>query len=280
MYVFATVCFCVASYWVWEALERRYLNPTATMISKTQSYLMTLSLQLSIAGFAIPLLTHNTYDKVRIISGFALINFTVLAFLIPMLLPSKQALQDWSRYRRERVTDQPRKFWQRELVQDLLFNDKSPTLLAIAINLGMALVLWIPISIATFANSNRDLISFIGSTCLATSLILIYAAIAHLVLFLNVKKRNLWMMGILGVLITLPLGVAYILSPHHSPTGWAGLLLLFSPFAPASITSFNGITIFNTFVAQLTMLGILTRQLQRKLQITGQSQSKELLARG
>jgi hypothetical protein len=280
MYVFTIACFCAASYWVWEALERRYLNPTATMISKTQSYLINLSLQLSVAGFVIPLVSKSLYNKAGIMSGLATIDFMALALLIPMLLPSKQALQDWSRYRRERVTHQPRKFWQRELVQDLLFSDKSPTLLAIAINIGMALVLWIPISIVAFANFDRGTIGFIGSACFATSLILIYAAIAHLVLFLNVKKRNLWMMGILGALITLPLGVAYILSPTHSPTGWAGLILLFSPFAPVSIMSFGGTTLLATFATQLTMLGILTRQLQRKLQISGQSQSKELLARG
>jgi hypothetical protein len=278
LYTLTIACFWVASYWTWEALERRYLNPTATMISKSQSYLINFVIQLAIAGFVIPLISQKSYDKASIISGFAVMDFIALALLIPMLLPSKQALQDWSRYRRERVTHPPRKFWQHELVQDLLFNDKSPTLLAIAINMGMAMVLWIPVSIMAFSNFDKEL-KFIASGCLASSLILIYAAIAHLVLFLNVKKRNLWMMGILGALITLPLGAAYIISPNHSPTGWAGLILLFSPFAPVSIMDFAGTTLFATFATQLTMLGILTRQLQRKLQIAGQSQSNKLLAR-
>jgi hypothetical protein len=278
MYAFTIAGCCVANYWIWAALDRRYLNPTSTMISKTQSYLINIAIQVSIAGFVIPLIYQKSYDTVVIISGFAVLDFIALALLIPMLLPTKQSLQDWSRHRRERATYQPHKFWQSELVQDLLFNDKSPTLLTIAINLGMAMVLLIPVSMMTFINSDRAAISFIASGCLAASLILIYATIAHLVLFLNVKKRNLWMMGILGVLITLPLGVALILSPNHAPTGLAGLILLFSPFAPVSIMSLSGASILATFAAQLTILGILTHQLQRKLQIAGQSRSKELLA--
>jgi hypothetical protein len=273
MYAFVTACCFVASYWVWEALERRYLNPTATTISKTQSYQINLCLQIFIAGLVIPLIPRSHYYQESMTSGLAVMDFVALALLIPMLLPSKQALQDWSRYRRERATDKQRKFWQRELVRDLLFNDKSPTLLAIAINVGMAMVLWIPMSI-TLAHGVR----FIAGGCLAASLILIYAAIAHLGLFLKVKKRNLWIAAILAGAILLPLVGAFVLSPNHAPTGLAAILLLFSPFAPIGILHLAGGSILATFAAQLVLLGALTRQLQRKLQISGQSQSKELLA--
>ena len=277
MYAFITVCCFVASYWVWEALERRYLNPTATTISKTQSYQVNLCLQLFIAGLAIPLMPRTNSYQVGMIGGLAVVDFIALALLIPMLLPSKQALQDWSRYRRERATDRRRKFWERELVRDLMFNDKSPTLLAIAINIGMAMVLWLPISLIAFGSLSNG-IRFIAGGCLATSLILIYAAIAHLGLFLNVKKRNLWIMAIVSAVTILPLVGAFVLSPNHSPTGLAAILLLFSPFAPMGILQLAGGSILATFVAQLAILAGLTRQLQRKLQISGQSQSKELLA--
>jgi hypothetical protein len=276
-YAFMSSSCALASYWVWEALERRYLNPTATMISKKQSYLINVCFQILVAGFAIPLIFRPSY--LSAINGFAVMDFMALALLIPMLLPSKQALQDWSRYRRERVTHPQRKFWQRELVQDLLFNDQSPTLLAIAVNSGMAMLLWVPISIVTFRTPS-DGIRFLAGGCLATSLILIYAVIAHLGLFLNLKKRNLWMVAVLGGLMILPLGVTYILSPIHSPTGIAAIVLLFSPFAPIGMMGLAGGSILATFGAQLAILGILTRQLQRKLQISGQSQTKELLARG
>ena len=206
------------------------------------------------------------------------IDFALLMLSTLLLLPSKQTLQDWSRYRRERKNTQQRKFWQRELVQDLLFNDKSPALLSIAINIGMALVLWIPISLF-FAKNGVVGWQFLACVCIGASLVQIYAAIAHLVLFLNVKKHNLWMMGIIAVVVSLPIGVALIMSSGGSPKGLAAFIFLFSPFAPAGVFGLSGEIIFAAFTAQLAMLAVLTRQLQRKLQINEQSQTKELLAR-
>jgi hypothetical protein len=275
--VFGIGCCLLATYWVWQALERRYLNPTATVISKSQSYLAIASLQIWLAGFALPLIPRTVYWKEGSIVSMAIVDCMALFLLIPLLLPSKQALQDWSRYRRERVTHQGRKFWQRELVQDLISNDKSPALLAIAINISMAMVLWIPVALFTFKTSSNG-IRFIAGLCLAASLMLIYATIAHLTLFLNFtnKKRNLWIAAIVAGVMLLPLVGAIILSPKHEPTGLSAIFLLFSPLAPVGILHLSGGTILATFVAQLALLTGLTRQLQRKIQMTGQSQTKQL----
>ncbi len=278
---FAIGCCLVASYWVWQALERRYLNPTATILSKSQSYLANLVLQVWFAGFAIPLIPRAVYYKEGSIVSMAIADCMALFLLIPLLLPSKQALQDWSRYRRERVTHQGRKFWQRELVQDLIRNDRSPALLAIAINIGMAIALWIPVALCSFSSVSEGS-RFVAGLCVATSLILIYAAIAHWSLFFNFnnKKRNLWIVAIVAGVMLLPLVGAFLLSPNRTPTGLAAIFLLFSPFAPLGIINLSGGTILATFVAQLALLAGLTRQLQRKLQITGQSQTKGLATNG
>jgi hypothetical protein len=277
LHLFVAVSCLVVSFGVWQAIKRRYLNPMATAISKPQSYLANLCLQIWIAGFALSAFDRDIYATERSIAGFASIDLIALLVLIPMLLPSKQSIQDWSRYRRERVAGQPLKFWQRGLVKDLIVNDHSPTLLAIAINLGIAMVLWIPLSIA-FRTPGYGL-KFLAGICLAASLTLIYVAIAHLVLFFKIKKRNLWIFGVIGSAMLLPLGAAMVLSPVGNPTGFAALLLLFSPFAPIGILSLSGGTILATFITQLAMFGILTRQLQRQLKISGQSQTKELFAR-
>ena len=249
------------------------------MSPKFQSYFINLCFQAWIAGFAISALDATEYSLRSQLSAWATLDFIALFFLIPLLLPSKQALQDWSRYRRERRTQQGRKLWQRDLVQDLLGNDKSPALLAIAINLGMALALWIPV---VFLSSNALSFSFrfIAGLCVGASLMLIYTAIAHWGLFLNFKKRNLWIVAmVLGVML-LPLGCTFILSPNHTPTGIAAIVLLFSPFAPIGIFNLAGGTILATFAAQLVLLSGLAYQLQRKLHITGQSQTKQLLGNG
>jgi hypothetical protein len=108
---------------------------------------------------------------------------------------------------------------------------------------------------------------------------LIYATIAHLGLFLKVKKRNVWIVAIVGGLTVLPLIGAYVLSPTRVPTGLAAIFILFSPFAPIGLSQLSLGTIFASFVAQLGVFATLARQLQRQLQISGRSQSQELLTR-
>ena len=291
-YAFGTGCCLIASYWVWQALQRRYLNPTATVIGKSQSYLVNLCFQLWIAGFTIPLIFADPAKYVstrQAVTGFAIVDFMALLLLIPMLLPSKQAIQAWSRYRRERVTHQQRKFWQRELIQDWIGNDKSPALLTIAINVGMAMIFWIPVSMLALTAPTQGMtfndfstpghgIRLLACVCFAASLILIYAAIAHLGLFLKVRKHNLWTVAILSIAIFLPLVAAFALSPVRTPTGLAAIVLLFSPFAPIGIMSLAEGSILAAFTAQLVVFTALTHQLQRKLRTAGQSQSKELLA--
>ncbi len=274
-----TVCSVICSYAIWQVLDRRYFNPTATVIGKFQSYLFNLCFQIGIAGFVIPLLCQldkNIHARWGTIAAFAAIDFLVLLVSIPMLLPNKQVIQDWSRYRRERLT-QSRKFWKRDPIEDLIGNDRSPALLTIAINLSMAIVLWAPVALIAPKSPDRGM-RMLGCVFLAATLILIYATIAHLCLFLKVKKRNVWTIAIVTGVAILPLVIAYVLSPFKTPTGFGAFVLLFSPFAPVAITSLSAGTIFTAFAAQLAMFGFLTRQLQRNLQISGRSQTKELLA--
>jgi hypothetical protein len=277
-YTFGIGCCLAATYWVWQALERRYLNPTATVVSKFQSYQINLWLGIWFAGFAIPIALRemSLSEKAGLTISMAVVHFMALFALIPLLLPSKQALLDWSRYRREHVTHQHRSFWQRDLIQDLIRNDKSPALLALAINIGMAIALWLPVGLITFTRETHG-IRFVAGLCLGASLIMIYATIAHWVLFLNLKKRNLWLFAIVGAMMILPIGFALVIAHNSQPMGLAAILLLFSPLAPVGILGLSGGSILATFGAQLALLAGLTRQFQRKLQVSGQSQSKRVL---
>ncbi len=275
--VFISASCCLATYWVWQALERRYLNPTATVISKPQSYLLNLCIQIWIAGFTTSAYFINSRNgNEEMISVLTTMDLITLLCFIPFLLPTKQALQDWSRYRRERTTQSPRKFWQRDLVQDLIKHEKSPALLAVAINLGMALILWLPLSLILFTNRSHW-IRFIGGLCIGTVLILLYTSIAHWCLFLNVKKRTFWAIAVTAGTIFLPVTAAFGISPSGPPNGIAAILLLFSPLAPAGLIKLSGSTILLALFAQLSLLTGFTYQVQRKIRIAGQSQTRELL---
>jgi hypothetical protein len=291
IYAFGTCSCAIASYWVWQAIERRYLNPTATAIGKQQSYLINFCLQVWVAGFALPFIFTVPAQYLmtgQTLSIFALFDFVALGLSIFLLLPSKQAVQDWSRHRRESANG-GRKLWQRDLVRDLLVNDKSPALLTIAINVSMAMVYWIPVSLLIstkfnhmrFEELSRPDAGFklLAMVLIAAALILIYAAIAHLALFLKVKKRNVWTIAIIGGATILPLVCAGVLSPGRPPAGVAALVLLFSPFAPIGVFKLGIGTILTAFFVQLGVFATLTRQLQRQVQLSGRSQSQELLAR-
>ncbi|WP_310487402.1 hypothetical protein [Chamaesiphon sp. VAR_69_metabat_338] len=279
-YAFEIGTCSIASYWIWQVLERRYLAPTATIVGKFQSYRLNLCWQIWIAGFAVSAILSSSggsYVRESAANWFAAIDFAVLLLLIPTLLPSKQALQDWSRYRRERVTHPQRKFWQRELMTDLIGNDKSPALLAVVINLGMALVLWLPLSFFAFARLLTGF-QFAVSICIAASLIAIYAAIAHLALFFNFKQRKVWIIGSIGGAMFLPMVGAFVLSSNHTPTGLAATLLVFSPLASIGIPQLPIGALVASILTQLGIFAFLTRQLQRKLQQSGQSQTNRLAA--
>jgi hypothetical protein len=76
----------------------------------------------------------------------------------------------------------------------------------------------------------------------------------------------------------LPMVGALALSPSHTPTGLAAMLLVFSPLASMGISQLSAGTILAAFFTQLGIFAFLTRQLQRKLQQSGQSQTKGLAA--
>jgi hypothetical protein len=264
-------------YWVWQALERRYLNPTATILSKLQSYQINLCSIVGLAGFVVSIVpkADENIDYSQIISGMAIYNSILISLLIPILLPAKQALQDWSRYR---ATRQQQKIGSRELVRDLLINDKSPTLLAIAINLSTMAILWLCISL-TKTSGQIKIMTVLYS---ATSLIMIYAAIAHLALFLNVRKRNTWTAGIIGVVMLFPITAAAILYVSESTRGLSSIIQLFSPAAPfVLLTSPNNVsnsTILFAFAAQFILLVFLTLQLQRRLKVVERSRVQDTIS--
>ena len=276
-YAFLTVLCAIGSYWIWQVLERRYINPTATAIGKYQSYAINLGFQIWLAGFAVSVLgSSDSYHRESLLVALSALDLLGLLFLIPLLLPNKQALQEWSRYRRDRGSDRQLKFWQRGLVRDLIANDRSPALLAIAINIGMALCLWLPIALIFFPHSEGR--RFAAGLCVATSLSLIYAVIAHLGLFLNFKHRSWSILAIVVGAMLLPIGFAFVIGPTNgTPRGITAIFFLFSPFAPAGIFGLSGGTILATFMAQLAIFAGLTHQLQRKLKIVGQSQTQDLL---
>jgi hypothetical protein len=292
VYIFCIGICLGLTYWVWKAMERRYLNPTATILSKFQSYQINLCLAIWLVGFVFSSVTKKPEEFAGLILFLSIFHSGLIIFLIPILLPTKQALQDWSHHRATRKQQQVKT---ESLAQDLITNDKSPTLVSIAINLGMAVVLWVSISLMKTTGE----VKLLTVLCSAASLILIYTAISNLAIFLKVRKRNIWTAGIIIAIAFVPMTMASILSINESTKSLAKIIYLFSPAAPFIImgdpSNTSGVadgaslfpgdtaksfgvadgTILFAFAAQFILLAFLTLQLQRRLKVVSRSQVRD-----
>lgn len=252
------------TYWFWQALLRRFPNPGATMLSKRQSYLFIAIAETLMLGFSLG--ASSIGDS--FFSLFSL-NLVLLVGLIAALTPHRQALLDWARYRREHT--HPRQFGRNSLLKDLLGNDKSPALVAIALNLLITSVILIPWALLW----EEGFFSLIfGLNC-----ILIYAAVAQLFLLMKSHKPTIWAVCMLGGITFLPPVILALLSltPEKSPLLW--LLTVFPAFFSwDALEIASSQTIFFSILGQWLALSILSFQLTRQLRKAGESASKALLA--
>ncbi|NEQ78703.1 MAG: ABC transporter permease, partial [Okeania sp. SIO2C9] len=128
------------TYWVWQGLQRCFRNPNTTILSKRQSYLLIACLEGVILGCAVQGREYSNnswaFDNLFYLAFFSAI---LLFGLIATLSPSRQTLLDWVHSRRERASH-PQGFRKNTLLSDLIWGEKSPAIVAIAINSVIAFV--------------------------------------------------------------------------------------------------------------------------------------------
>ncbi|MEH2043446.1 ABC transporter permease subunit [Nostoc sp.] len=274
--------FGLCSYGILQALKRCFRNPQASIISKKQSYLLVTFCQLMIWGFALQNGNNNhTWDE-QVAVNFVLLamyNLVLILSLIAVLSPHRQDVQDWARYRHQGVSNH-KSVW-----QDLIWAEKSPALVAIAINLTIAAIpwlVWLVLTSVVDANNGRteivneiDRFKVLLTIALSISLMMIYATIFQLILLRKTPKRSFWAIGTLGAVMFLPpmiLEFIGISSWKHS-TVW-----MFTTFPWAAIESAGVTTVFMALLADLSVLALLNFQLTRQVRLAGESATKALLA--
>ena len=270
--ILALLTLGTGTYWLWQADNRRFRNPDVTLLSKSQSYRMTFCLEVWLLGFVFRDLSE--YDRPfedLILLGF----FNLLWFMVLMaaLTPPRQLLLDWARYRRERVAS-AKQFWSRSLIKDLLWGEKSPALMAIALNLLIALAVVTP-WLSGWADTKAQLHALV-SLSLGMTLTLICAAIAQLMMFMKSPKRAVWAAGMVAAVLVLPPIVfgTLQLSPYKAPFVW-----LFSIGAFSAVQSgVSAIAAFTALLGQLGILSVLTLRLTHQVRRAGASETKALLA--
>ncbi|WP_019505501.1 hypothetical protein [Pleurocapsa sp. PCC 7319] len=257
--------FSLWTYWCWSVLKRRFHNPEHTLLSKTQSYWITGWLTAFALGF-----TLQSTNDYRLTDNFTFLQFCLCVLgllLIAALSPHRQALHDWARYRHQ-MSQEGKVLW-----KELVFGENSPSTIAVAINLAIAIAYIVP---SIFLMLNHDRRSIFWGFILSAGSIVIYAVVAQLILTIKTRKRAIWSAISVGSLIIIPpvcLGFAEI-SPHTWVQPW-----LFS-FLPSVATEYAPLSaIMLAIFGQWLAISIIGWQMTRKLRQAGASETKMLLAR-
>jgi hypothetical protein len=256
------------TYGMWQGWQRRFPNPSATVLSKRQSYLLVICCQVIILGFA---LQSDSGREANLI-GLVILNLVMFLALIAALTPDRQSLYDWARYRKQ-IVPSSQKLWRRYPLLDLIWSDKSPAVVAIALNFLSSVIILTPWALL----ENFDANGFWG-LILCLNLILIYAGLAQIFLFTKTRNKESEAVAIVGVAILLPPLILsmLLLTPEKAPLLW--LSSTFGGFWFSSfVAAMSGDTILLSILSQWTVLVLLNLKLRSQLKLAGESASKALL---
>lgn len=256
------------TYWFWQGLARRFYDPSATIVSKSNSYWISSSLAMMLLGFVL-----QENEAYSIFNNFGILSCFYLAlFLIAIaaLSPHRQTLQDWARYRHQmKAGAEIKSLW-----HDLVWGEKSPSTLAIAINLAITtIVLLTGILLLPLAEYKIRVILGLFLQC---SIILIYATIAQIILLMKGNKRGIWASGTVSAMVILPTVVFGLLQmlPDRVPNIWlfSALPLLGTERATINVILLSALT-------QWLAIAFTGFRLTKTLHYCGRSATKALLSR-
>ncbi|WP_107668440.1 hypothetical protein [Cyanothece sp. BG0011] len=268
-FIFAN--YCLWTYWIQQALNRRFRNPNATWISKLDSYGISASFIIIVTGFVFQSgrrgrFEYHIFDNLIVLQMFMII-FACL--LMVALSPHRQTLFDWARYRHQ--TPQNR----RSLLRDLILGEKSPSTLAIALNLAILFAYLIPAILIAPLN---DACSVLLGLFISLNLLMIYALLSQRILLLKLPKPTLIATAVISVLMVVPPIVFAILqlTPHEIATPW-----LFTIFSLAAFNRYlDTLTLMSVIFPILSQWGLIalgSYEMGKRLQQAGESETKPLL---
>ncbi len=259
------------SFWIWQGLNRCFRNPLNTVITKLDSYGITLSFLVMSVGFALQ--DSSSFYLTTNFQMLQFLNFILFVILMIALSPNRQSLIDWSRYRHYNPKES------RSLFYDLILGEKSPPIVAIAINTLIVTLYTLPFILILPLEGEAKIELSMGLV-LAVSITLVY--ISCIQLFLMAKKnkpsfQNVMILCVTLTLIFLPpfLAVMSRIIFNFYPNNLV-FFGLFSPLPSSFISNVSFGSIFSIFVMQLVAIATLNLQMTKVLNKVGMSQTKIL----
>lgn len=238
----------------WRVLRRRFRQPSASLLSKRQSYALVAYLEILGLGF----LLSSQVSVSGATSGTIAMYLLSAVFILVLtfaLSPSRQALADWVRYRMGRSGWQP-----------LIWADKSPAVLAIGINCLIAIALIVPWFILLSEPADRAGAAVIAliSAISTTSALLIYAALTQRIFAAKLRNPQIWAAVTVLVIAFIPAIVLGILqlNPDRVPASQFAWTLFGYPYlGDADVIGFA----IAAILLQWLILGLLLTGLTRHL---------------
>ena len=257
------------TYWINQALNRRFRNPNATWLSKLNSYWLSGSFIIIVSGFVFQSGRYGNLGR-HFFENFAILQVFIIPFaclLMVALSPQRQTLHDWARYRHQTAYNR------RSRLVDLIVGDKSPSPLAIALNLAIIFAYLLPTILIAPLNKPFALL-----LCLffSINMLIICAVIGQRILLFKLPKPSLvatFAIAVIIVVLPIFLGIFDIL-PHRVFTPW--LFTVFSVLSDAG-QPFTLFSVLFTLISQWGLIALTSVEMGKRLNKVGESDSKALL---
>ncbi|WP_299490850.1 hypothetical protein [Acaryochloris sp. IP29b_bin.137] len=267
---FTLLALAIATGLIWLMLARLFRNPNTTVMSKWQSYAIVAFLEALVIGFFVV-----TSDNVGVAdfseaAGTWLLyafNFGMTLVIMLALCPQRASLLDWLRFQQN----------PQGILRDLVWADKSPAIVAIAINLLIINALYVPWLFLVGIGKENPTIAAIVVLSL-TGVLLIYTTVVQQIFALKIRNPYTWTMGGLGIWMLVPpimLAILQIL-PDEMPASmmiWTFLGYPFSDFSKPMLVS----SALVGLVAQLCVIVLLVWQFQTHLRNLSKSHAQPVI---
>lgn len=275
---FAVMILGVGTFWLWQAVNRRFRNPNRTLISKPQSYGLTACVQLFLFGFVLRQ-TSPGFEHSGDLMALLSLNLLWFLIMIATLTPQRQTLLDWARFRHVAAAEPPqnqRSRVRRSLRQELLWGESSPALLAIAVNLLIPIGLftpWILSWLSPHSFRAAPQLRAFSSLVIFSLFLLICAVLVQLLLLSKFNQRGNLAIGLTAGLVAIPPLLLALLHVYGLGT-MASALWLFTAigFIPLLAQVVSPMTVLFSCIGYLGLFNWLTRRLVHQLRQVGASE--------
>ncbi|MEM9543365.1 MAG: hypothetical protein AAGA60_28220 [Cyanobacteria bacterium P01_E01_bin.42] len=275
-FAFTLVNYGLGIFVLWNGLDRRFHNRSISPLSKGESYWLSSSIVFVLIGFAIqnngyygdP--TENIFENFLVVLILQLLLF---CGLIAALTPHRKTLQTWSRYRHQTT--------KQNLLWDLMWGEKSPATLAIALNVVSASIIFLT-AIALVPLNNYRLHLAIG-LIVSDGVILLYASLAQWLLLQKTKQRVAFAIASVTILLVLlPIAVSVLRIPFSGNNSLSiidtTLLSIVSAFPVLLGDEYARFTTLFSLIGQSIAIAAINVQMTRQLNHLGESDVKALLS--